>query len=264
MPFAQSRFGTVELACMKAFEFHMKETVQNGNMAIMRNNAGFFPAEIRYGKDFLQLMKKSIPNIDIQGVWFKSCEEYFLKKYGNQKTICTYMFNNEPWRVPNAPWSAALKGKKVLVIHPFSKTIERQYEKNRDKLFQNTDILPEFDLKVMKAVQTIAGNVDTRFKDWFEALEYMYQEALTYDFDIAILGCGAYGYPLAAKLKKAKKQVCHLGGATQGLFGIRCRRFDEDPEYIGLRKFYNDFWIYPNKEDMPENYKQVENGCYWK
>lgn len=81
--------------------------------------------------------------------------------------------------------------------------------------------MPEFELKVLKAVQTLAGGQDDRFTDWFEALDYMYCEALKMEFDVAIIGCGAYGMPLAAKLKQAGKKAVHLGGVTQILFGIK-------------------------------------------
>ena len=49
----------------------------------------------------------------------------------------------------------------MLVIHPYARLIESQYEK-REVLFKNADILPEFDLITVKAVQTIAGNRDDR------------------------------------------------------------------------------------------------------
>ena len=69
------------------------------------------------------------------------------------------------------PWTRILKGKKVLVIHPFDNTIKQQYAK-RELLFENPDILPEFELITLKAIQTIAGN-KSEFADWFEALAFM-------------------------------------------------------------------------------------------
>ncbi len=112
----------------------------------------------------------------------------------------------------------------MLVIHPFENTIRKQYEK-KDLLFENPDVLPDFKLLTLKAVQSI-GNKSNGFGDWFEALDFMYDEALKRDFDVAILGCGAYGLPLAARLKQAGKQVIHLGGSVQILFGIKRNRWD--------------------------------------
>lgn len=45
--------------------------------------------------------------------------------------------------------------------------------------------------------------------------------AMKINFDTAIIGCGAYGMPLAAQIKNAGRQAIHLGGAVQLLFGIK-------------------------------------------
>ena len=108
----------------------------------------------------------------------------------------------EPYLHDN-PWSEALAGKKILVIHPFNKTIENQYHNKRTLLFKDERVLPEFaSLQTIKAVQTLAGNKVT-YKDWFAALDYMKSEIDQKDFDVAILGCGAYGFPLAAHVKQS-------------------------------------------------------------
>jgi hypothetical protein len=123
--------------------------------------------------------------------------------------------------------------------------------------------LPEFELKTLKAVQTIAGEKDERFSTWFEALEYMFEETMKIDFDIAIIGCGAYGMPLAAKLKKTGKQAIHLGGETQLLFGIKGKWWEENyPSKIA--SCFNEYWGYPADSEKPKNAGTVEMGCYWK
>ena len=128
----------------------------------------------------------------------------------------------EPWFADD-PWTQALAGKKVLVIHPFDELIQEQYAK-REQLFPQKNILPEFKLITLKAVLTIAGSKDERFDTWFDALDYMCSEADKIDFDVAIIGCGAYGYPLAAHIKRSGKIAIHLGGVTQALFGIKGKR----------------------------------------
>ena len=120
--------------------------------------------------------------------------------------------------------------------------------------------MPEFKLITLKAVQTIAGEKDVRFTNWFEALSYMIEKALQIDFDIAIIGCGAYGFPLAASLKCAGKQAIHLGGVTQILFGIKGKRWIENPRD---KIPFNDSWVYPKLSETPEKKDIVEAGCYW-
>lgn len=165
------------------------------------------------------------------------------------------------------PWSARLKGKKVLVIHPFERSIRMQYEKNREKLFSNkpeqADILPEFELKTIKAVQTIAGERDDRFKDWFEALDWMKSECHKMDFDVAIIGCGAYGFNLAAEIKRMGKIVIHLGGVTQILFGIKGKRWENGGCGKEMNQYMNSYWVRPLEEEKPKGSNEVEGGCYW-
>ena len=79
--------------------------------------------------------------------------------------------------------------------------------------------------------------------------------------DIAIIGCGAYGFPLAAKLKEAGKQAIHLGGVTQIMFGIKGKRWVESPTY---RFSFNEAWEYPLESERPDSSQKVEESCYWK
>ena len=64
-------------------------------------------------------------------------------------------------------------------------------------------------------------------KDWIKALEYMKHEISLIDFEIAILGCGAYGLPLSVHIKDMGRQALHLGGTTQLLFGIMGSRWSD-------------------------------------
>ena len=80
------------------------------------------------------------------------------------------------------------------------------------------------------------------------------------DFEVAIVGCGAYGLPLAARLKEAGKKVIHLGGATQIIFGIKGKRWDQHPKVSGM---YNEYWTRPMEAEKPSNAESIESGCYW-
>ena len=87
----------------------------------------------------------------------------------------------------------------------------------------------------------------------------MYSEVMKYDFDVAIIGCGAYGMPLAAKIKNGGKIAIHLGGATQLLFGIKGARWDHHP----LSRMYNEHWTRPAEEETPKASQLIEGACYW-
>ena len=127
-------------------------------------------------------------------------------------------------------------------------------------MFDDKRVLPQFkSLETIKAVQTIAGN-DSQFSDWFGALDFMKAEIDKKDFDIAIIGCGAYGFPLAAHVKRMGKKAIHLGGPTQMLFGIKGKRWIENDKFGTI---INDYFVLPSDEDKIMNAAKVEKGCYW-
>ncbi|MCW0517923.1 hypothetical protein [Riemerella anatipestifer] len=275
VPFMVGRYGSIEAETIVNFlEVNKK---QNDIEAIIRHirgelnvfwkkdkkllnklcfNAGFFPNEEDLVKDFVNLMIECSKDIDGLGVW-NGLEEYIPEV----PLDCSIfkLRELEPWFFNN-PWTSSLKGKKVLVIHPFEDSIRYQYEVNRTNLYKNENILPEFDLKIIKAVQSIA-NEKVDYLTWFDALEDMKNKIDLVDFDVAIIGCGAYGLPLASYIKNKGKQAIHLGGVTQLLFGIKGARWEGWNDYLSLRKENGTYWIRPR--ETPKGYNEVEGGCYW-
>lgn len=260
-PVCIGRFGASELFCASMFEFNIKGKKAK-SLEQLSDWSGFFPKDVPLGEKFNDVIKAGIKEVDLLGIWNLRYDDYYIIKYANSQICLTYLYSLEPWTCPENAWTSALAGKKVLVIHPFEESIKMQYKK-RSLIFPGTNILPDFELKTLKAVQTLAGQKDKRFNSWFDALDWMFAEAMKTDFDTALIGCGAYGLPLAAKLKAAGKQAVHLGGATQILFGIKGKRWDEEADKQYVRNFYNDSWVYPLSLEKPENADIVENGCYW-
>lgn len=235
---------------------------------LLSNCAGFFPPTDEALRKFGELMLNDTRQLDILGsCWAAESQiQTLLKNVTRIKLVLL-----EPWH-SSRPWSRMLENKRVLVIHPFAESIAAQYRK-RELLFQNPLVLPEFkSLRIIKAVQSIGGGHDN-FVDWFDALEYMKSEMDKEPYDVAIIGCGAYGFPLAAHAKRTGHKGVHLGGATQLLFGITGNRWIKEygmgDEYFSLippnsyRNLMNEHWIRPSKAETPRTSADVENACYW-
>lgn len=266
VPLMIARYGSTELQCLAAYvrerkllkrfawyhRFHWKDVMDNMHLL-----SGFFPNyDMKLIRKFCELMIKDSEQVDILGSWRK--EEFYMKPY-LQRALRVQLNSLEPY-LNNSPWSNQLVGKRVLVIHPFSNTIKSQYEK-RQLLFGDQKVLPEFSLRTVRAVQTIAGNKDPRFGNWFDALDYMKSEIDKSEYDVALLGCGAYGFPLAAHVKRSGKIAIQMGGSLQLLFGIKGKRWENREKFSTLM---NEYWVYPSDEDIPKNKDVVEGGCYWK
>ena len=236
-------------------------------MTSMQNNAGFFPATPEKLLRFGQLMMSDIHELDLLGSWLENEVWLTSELHHTQKVHIRLL---EPFWA-KTPWTRFLKGKRIVVVHPFVKDINSQYENNRKLLFDNPDTLPEFaSLRLVRAVQSIGGD-DNGFKDWFEALQWMKDEIDKEEYDVCLIGCGAYGFPLAAHVKRTGRQAIHLGGALQLLFGIKGKRW-ENPTYgvkeWGLaygcyRELMNDYWVRPGENFKPANAEHVEGACYW-
>lgn len=235
--------------------------------------AGFFPNNIESCDKFVEKMIECSRDLDLHAIWPMSMEDYIIRYFEKENVQLTRLGYLEPWnkyRYGNKEedmefWTAALEGKKVLVVHPFTDSIVKQYKEKRRELFSKVvlnadEILPQFDLIPVKAVQTCAGQRDERFASWFEALDYMRNICQKKDFDVAIIGCGAYGFPLAWSIKKMGKVAIHLGGATQLMLGIRGKRWDTEDfnRYVA-----NASWIRPVSSERPAGLNRVEEGCYW-
>ncbi len=234
-------------------------------LRFLRDNAGFFPLSEKYVCQFCELMITDTQQLDVLASW-QDKEILLIKDLPDLRR--TSLVAMEPYWAER-PWTRALKGKKVLVIHPFAKLIEKQYREHRTQLFKNPDVLPEFELQTIKAVQSIGG-VGGQFSTWFDALRYMEDEIDKRDYDIALIGCGAYGFPLAAHVKRSGKKAVHIGGALQLLFGIKGNRW-ENPKYGspslgGKGKYialFNEYWCRPGEDVKPANAEKVEGACYW-
>ena len=265
------RFGSTEMLCLTNYIGIKNRIYRNYKTYIQSKTppwwwesstinqlqqwSGFFPNKIEQVEKFCELMLNDIKELDILGTWLK--EEYFFNnELQNAKKVM--LEDMEPFFVKN-PWTQALEGKIVLVVHPFSETIERQYLK-RELIFEN-NVLPKFELKTIKAVQSIAGE-KTGFNDWFEALESMKNKIDSTEYDICIIGAGAYGLPLAAHVKRNCKKAIHLAGVTQLLFGIKGKRWEVNFVWP-YTNLYNDYWVRPGENEKPKNAVIVENACYW-
>lgn len=254
--FLFARWGSVEGTLVFG---DMAGMLTEAEMNEAKDNAGFYPLDKQSIHKFAEIYMNAARNIDIlcAGCWFlqlESCYEWYSPKATLVSSALIYPF----WE--KMSWTRALKGKNVLVVHPFAELIEKQYEK-RAHLFLEADILPQMNLNVYKAVQSIGGSAE--YVSWFQALEKMEMDISKIEFDIALIGCGAYGMPLGAFIKEhLHKKAIHMGGSLQILFGIKGKRW-ECERYDYQHKLYNENWVRPTGDLIPLSGNLVENGCYW-
>lgn len=266
-PFAGGRLGNTE--CHIAHEFckirmGIQDSFSERWSKWLLTTSGFFTSYDREQKDIEQYAEMTIhalQDMDMHFVWNIEGEAFLLRNFANpwsEFIECSCV--HRPWREQGCTWMTGLLGKKVLVISPFSESIKVQYKKRRE-LFANENNLPDFELLTYQTLQTQMGE-SCGFKDWFEAYQYMESEILQMEFDVAIVGCGAYGYPLTAAIKNNGKTAIEMCSSTQLMFGIKAKRWEREKGAVIPRLWWNDAWTYP-LETPPHYYKAIEDGGYW-
>lgn len=258
-PFCLLRFGFAEFSYVynnltfgKLIENEKK--FENNKQKAMRDI--FRNTEERY--KYSKMVLDDCYDADIKAVWdILTMEDYIVNKYCDKPVIIDAV-HIEPLCC-KIPWTLALEGKKVLVISPFSEAIKDQYSKI-NLVYSKKKMWPEMDLKTMKSIWYMGNEDNSGFGSWFEAYDYLYEDAMKIDFDIVILSCGPFGFNLASRFKKAGKQAIHFGGALQMLFGIMGSRWDESAAY---KEFVNKYWIRAPKTEKPSQTAKLDGSCYW-
>jgi hypothetical protein len=178
----------------------------------------------------------------------------FIKKYNiNNFTI----LNGTDFQDRIDHIFSMMNNKNILVISSFDGLIQQQFKSgNLKKIYPNFPNIKK--LNTIKFPYCFHNNGP--HQNYFETLDIIFEEIKQIDFDIAILGCGAYGHMLCHKIDKhLNKDSIYVGGSIQTLFGIISSR---EKEHGKIK--YNEYWISDiPTEYRPANYKLIENGCYW-
>ena len=261
-PFLVGRAGAMECGICwnfaRASYFDVNHSKKK--LAAALNNAGISSLEDESLDRFSLIYLASIAQLDLIGAWKVAGMYPLLARYGSPNSQYTALGSLEPWsafRSNARPWTSLLHGKRILVVHPFARSIEAQYA-NRANIKTIGQILPDFELTTLVPPVTFAGQDNGA--SWVNNLHGLMSQAAARDFDVALIGCGAYGLPLGAFVKQMGRGAIHLGGALQLLFGIRGKRWDDRADLLPLM---DESWIRPLREERPAGADAVEQACYW-
>lgn len=233
-------------------------------LKVMKNNAGIKLSSVVSVIKYSQLYMNSFENCEVYFGWesygnyinhISSSYRYMCEKYDKKRLwsmaldIFHYIFAS--------PWTLALKGKKILIISAFEKSIQEKIP-IREKIY-GIDLFPDCEIITACPPQTQADEPSdefdkelSRFTDTLKTLEY----------DIALVSCGGYGNLVCDAIYQQGKSAIYVGGVLQMYFGILGNRWAiERPDVVKL--FINEYWSRPKTEERPKGFNTVENSCYW-
>jgi hypothetical protein len=212
----------------------------------MKNNAGIKITSIDSLIKYSQLYMDSFDNCEMYFGWelhgnyidhILSSYRYMTTKYRKPKLwsmsldIFHYIYSN--------PWTFALKGKKVLIVSAFEKSIQEKLAV-REKIY-GIDLFPECEIITICPPQTQGNEVSDEFNI---ELDKFTEKLKPLDYDIALVSCGGYGNLVCSEIYKQGKSVIYVGGVLQMYFGILGNRWiKERPDIVKL--FVNEYWSSP-------------------
>lgn len=225
----------------------------------LHTNVGLFPPTAASVDRFCDAYAAALGGIDLLAVWGQPGEAAILRRAPAPPRPRTLMHIDslEPW-YHAAPWSAALAGRRVVVLHPFAATIARQYRRRRE-IWGDDGVLPDFHLRTVRMPLSPAL-APPRHRDWEARFRALMDEVEAAPHDVLLVGAGGISLIAAARARAAGRVGIHMGGLTQILFGVLGRRWEGSAFLSGRR---NAAWTRPSGEEAPETAVRVEQGCYW-
>ncbi len=153
----------------------------------------------------------------------------YLSTVSQGKTLITYSFieSVEPFVRSMHSWA---KGKKILVVSPFARSVTRQWERRDDLLTRVR--FPDFQLSTYQTPITYSTLRNFRERpptartdNWNQEASLIIEEVLEMDFDIALISCASYSMPLGAAISNSNRKAIYLGGALNPMFNILGARY---------------------------------------
>ena len=235
---------------------HRGEPYPNRLRAQMFLNVGLFPVDDDSLDRFCTALIAAASELDIMGVMGYPGEPQVLLHHATKARLIS-LRALDPWYFPD-PWSRHLAGRRVTVVSPFAGTIERQYAR-RAEIWPGRDILPEFQLRTVP-MPLSPGLAPPSEASWEERLARVTGAVEAEPYDVLLVGAGGISILLAAHARRMGKIGFHMGGPTQILFGIRGRRWDNEPFF---QQAMTPAWTRPSGEEAPPAAQKIERGCYW-
>jgi hypothetical protein len=220
-------------------------------------NAGVFPPTAEGYSRFGQEMVDSLPEVDALAVWFNPGEAGVVNQLAPQAALVE-LKSVEP-HLWDRPWFELAAGKRVLAISPFAATIEQQHQHLDEIWSAKPSMAPGYELVTMET-PLCAALVESPFESWGAGLDAMRERMATIDFDIAVIGAGAWSLPLAVHAKRLGRVGVHLGGPAQLVFGVLGQRWESKPQHA---RYFNEHWRRPAAAERPDTFTKIEGGCYW-
>jgi hypothetical protein len=277
-PFFIGRNGSTELQLLYYYITHranMKESYPEGLRHAIHIYSGIFPGDNASLDEWCKTYFESLGELDGTAAgWYEplfSVELALLHKFTRPECFQTPLRSLEPYySSSNLWWTKELRGQAICVVSSFTDTIQHQMDSGASALIWRGERAGLLDIEgatwsyvkcgYAPNVALGRGGWPPEIKSWKDAVDKLERDIVATGSTVALIGCGALGVILGARLKRRGISAIILGGAIQVLFGIKGKRWQT---HDVISKFWNPFWVWPAASEVPGAATFVEGGCYW-
>lgn len=275
--FAAGKLGTSELEAILFYVYtrRNKSDVPLYMPSIFQHitvNAGLFPATPAAVDDWCEhMITQVLPALDAVVEWNPSMpvEECDLLNATAPRSVRFPLRAFEPYYVSAAARWSLVAPDNVAVVSPFAPSIAHQWTRI-ETVWSSDQIWSSLKPKLhtiragyapaLAPHDDAAWSADVRAGGWRAAVASVVESVAASGARLALIGCGALSLPIVAELKARGVGAIHTGGATQILFGVKGRRW---ATHDVISRFFNDAWVFPAHEEVPDEARAVEGACYW-
>ena len=284
-PIVIGKIGTNELLLIYCYHLISQGRMKEFPPDVLREiecGAGLYPIDKATIETFIKVYLESLRGIDIFASWndrFIDFEFALYSSYiasGASASGIVELTALESFYASRAHWWQTLfAGKCILVISPFTDSIQKQLATGKREQVWRGEWLgfwpDNIKFKFIKfdhpwsllSKEEQAKSEVQASKCFTDKLKRFEKEIDSIgDFDIALLGAGCYSLPLCSYIKNTKHRIAfHLGGGLQMMFGVYGARWNTSSGVF--KKYVNNAWIRPSGNEIPSGFKKQEDGAYF-
>lgn len=160
---------------------------------------------------------------DVYNSKYKQVRRYFRHQKGYYFSYREYIERAENFLQSFQNFS---KGKKILLINPFTKEIKGQVPELMSLYSNkiNLDCTFKYLQTPITYFDPILGYIATPHNNFLETVDHLCKQIDAEDYDIALLGCGSYAHFLGEHIKGRGKKAIYVGGVLPTYFGLMSDR----------------------------------------
>ena len=232
--------------------------------------AGIFPPDPGFIRRFVDRYLDDLRNLDSLGLFLdNAARELEIIREHAVRTKLAYYRDQEP---PKKEYGGAkycylqnLQDRKILIVCPFGGFLASRLKEGTYEAVWRKTAKRWFYPRSVQAIEFPYGFEATtrkRYTDALQLFEEITDQMKRVSYDVALIGAGGLGIPLASFAKNQGKVGLSLGGHLQVVCGVLGKRWRTSELF--RRRYITEAWVELPRRYHPSNpLESTDSGDYW-